>query len=74
MFSKLLTRAGRKNVALVATRAFRTTPILNQKPSIGDAVTILQEKVSQLSQVVSSSGIGRPPTHLPRTILKNSEP
>eukprot|EP00356_Strombidium_inclinatum_P012704 CAMPEP_0170491432 /NCGR_PEP_ID=MMETSP0208-20121228/11010_1 /TAXON_ID=197538 /ORGANISM="Strombidium inclinatum, Strain S3" /LENGTH=53 /DNA_ID=CAMNT_0010767005 /DNA_START=45 /DNA_END=202 /DNA_ORIENTATION=+ len=32
-------------------RAFRTSAVVNKKPSIGDAVTILQEKVSNISQV-----------------------
>jgi hypothetical protein len=38
----------------VASRAFRATPQVNKKPSIGDAVTILQSKVSSISQVVSA--------------------
>ena len=39
----------------VASRAFRATPQVNKKPSIGDAVTILQSKVSSINQVVSFS-------------------
>jgi len=35
----------------LAQRAFRTAPVLAQKPSIGDAVTILESKVSEISQV-----------------------
>ena len=46
--------------ALNATRSFRTSAIAAAaqkntiKPSIGDAVTILQSKVSGINQVVSS--------------------
>jgi len=36
-----------------ATRAFRASAVANKKPSIGDAVTILQSKVSSINQVVS---------------------
>jgi hypothetical protein len=37
----------------LATKAFRASPQMNKKPSIGDAVTILQSKVSNINQVVS---------------------
>ena len=39
------------------TRAFRASAVANasSKPSIGDAVTILQSKVSGINQVVSSN-------------------
>ena len=39
----------------VAARNFRTSAVAaaNKKPSIGDAVTILQSKVSGINQVVS---------------------
>ena len=39
----------------LTTRAFRATAAANasKKPSIGDAVTILQSKVSGINQVVS---------------------
>ncbi len=52
MFTKLATRT---NLTAVSTQAFRTTQVTNasKKPSIGDAVTILQSKVSQINQVVS---------------------
>lgn len=36
-----------------AMRAFRASAVANKKPSIGDAVTILQSKVSSINQVVS---------------------
>lgn len=49
MLSKLLT----SQRSALAQRAFRTAPAVAQKPSIGDAVTILQSKVSEISQVVS---------------------
>jgi len=37
-----------------ASRAFRASAVTDKKPSIGDAVTILQSKVSSISQVVSN--------------------
>ena len=39
----------------LSTRAFRASTVANasKKPSIGDAVTILQSKVSGINQVVS---------------------
>ena len=42
-------------VATLAARNFRTSAVAaaNKKPSIGDAVTILQSKVSGINQVVS---------------------
>jgi hypothetical protein len=41
----------------MATQSFKATTVAgaSKKPSIGDAVTILQSKVSQINQVVSSS-------------------
>ena len=55
MLSKLFTRLNHsQNMTQMATRAFRMSPQMNKKPSIGDAVTILQAKVSNISQVVSS--------------------
>jgi hypothetical protein len=39
----------------MAQMAFRATPQMNKKPSIGDAVTILQSKVSNINQVVSDN-------------------
>lgn len=55
MLSKLVTRMNQQQ-ALVnhATRAFRATTALDKKPSIGDAVTILQSKVASINQVVSN--------------------
>jgi len=38
----------------VSSRAFRTSVVASKKPSIGDAVTILQSKVSAINQVVST--------------------
>jgi len=35
----------------MATRGFRASAVANKKPSIGDAVTILQSKVSSINQV-----------------------
>lgn len=55
----MLTKLVSKNQSLLSLqqRAFRASAIVNKKPSIGDAVTILQSKVSNISQVVSIIGI-----------------
>jgi len=52
MLSKLISRNVSK-AALVnmAHRGFRASTIVHKKPSIGDAVTILQSKVSSINQV-----------------------
>ena len=55
MLSKLISRyAQQQTLVNMAHRGFRATAVANKKPSIGDAVTILQSKVSQINQVVSS--------------------
>ena len=42
MLSKFFTRLSQtQNMTQMATRAFRASPQMNKKPSIGDAVTIL---------------------------------
>ena len=54
MLSKLFTKLNQtQRMTQMATMAFRATPQMNKKPSIGDAVTILQSKVSNINQVVS---------------------
>ena len=54
MLSKLFTRLNQtQSMTSLATKAFRASPQMNKKPSIGDAVTILQSKVSNINQVVS---------------------
>ena len=54
MLSKLFTRLNQtQSLTPLAQRAFRASPQMNKKPSIGDAVTILQSKVSNINQVVS---------------------
>ena len=54
MLSKLFTRLNQtQSMTQMAQMAFRATPQMNKKPSIGDAVTILQSKVSNINQVVS---------------------
>ena len=57
MLSKLFTRLNQTPSSVMAQqmalRAFRASPQMNKKPSIGDAVTILQSKVSNINQVVS---------------------
>ena len=53
MLSKLFTRLNQtQSMTQLAQKAFRATPQMNKKPSIGDAVTILQSKVSNINQVV----------------------
>ena len=63
MFSKVITRASQyQGLASLSSRAFRASAIANNKsnakPSIGDAVTILQSKVSGINQVVSGHALG----------------
>ena len=57
MFSKVISRASQfQSLASIQQRAFRTSMVAcssKSKPSIGDAVTILQSKVSGINQVVS---------------------
>ena len=54
MLSKLVSRyAKQQTLVNMAHRGFRASAIANKKPSIGDAVTILQSKVSSINQVVS---------------------
>ena len=56
MFSKVITRGNTlSQLTGVSARSFRATAAANntKKPSIGDAVTILQSKVSGINQVVS---------------------
>jgi len=52
MLSKLIANKN-QNLVNLSTRAFRASAAANKKPSIGDAVTILQSKVSGINQVVS---------------------
>jgi len=54
MFSKVISRVSQyQQLSSLQTRAFRASAVTNanQKPSIGDAVTILQSKVSGINQV-----------------------
>ena len=54
MLSKLGSRITQSQSMLeMSQRAFRASAVANKKPSIGDAVTILQSKVSSINQVVS---------------------
>jgi hypothetical protein len=55
MLSKLATTlSAQQSMMNVSSRAFRTSVVASKKPSIGDAVTILQSKVSAINQVVST--------------------
>jgi len=51
MLSKLVAQANKPQLVNLSTRAFRASAVANKKPSIGDAVTILQSKVSGINQV-----------------------
>jgi len=52
MLSKLVSRLNTSQTLLNNTsRAFRASAVANKKPSIGDAVTILQSKVASINQV-----------------------
>merc|ERR1711998_466735 len=52
MLSKLISRySAHQTLVNMAHRGFRATCVANKKPSIGDAVTILQSKVSSINQV-----------------------
>mmetsp|Transcript_7179 Transcript_7179/g.5449 ORF Transcript_7179/g.5449 Transcript_7179/m.5449 type:complete len:193 (+) Transcript_7179:55-633(+) len=52
MLSKMITRLARSQpLVYQAPRMFASGSQLNKKPSIGDAVAILQQKVSSISQV-----------------------
>jgi hypothetical protein len=57
MLSKFLTKLSQPQFTSMSTRAFRASPQMNKKPSIGDAVTILQSKVSNINQVVSAPSL-----------------
>merc|ERR1711998_193608 len=52
MLSKLISRySAHQTLVNMTHRGFRASAIANKKPSIGDAVTILQSKVSSINQV-----------------------
>jgi len=52
MLSKLISRnVSKAAIVNMAHRGFRASAIVHKKPSIGDAVTILQSKVSSINQV-----------------------
>ena len=74
MLSKMMSRMNQSQ-ALVnnATRAFRASAVANKKPSIGDAVTILQSKVSGINQVVSTIGVFDANLSFHRMTSRNSE-
>lgn len=71
MFSKVFSKVSQyQQLTSLQSRAFRASAIANsKKPSIGDAVTILQSKVSGINQVVSALAL--PPSKrscLPRVL------
>ena len=56
MLSRVANRITKQvRLTQLATQGFKATAVADasKKPSIGDAVTILQSKVSQINQVVS---------------------
>jgi hypothetical protein len=54
MLSRLVSQNKLPMMVNNASRAFRASAVVDKKPSIGDAVTILQSKVSSINQVVSN--------------------
>merc|ERR1719223_576935 len=59
MLSKLArTMKHQHGLLQTSQRAFRMSPVANKKPSIGDAVTILQSKVSSINQVADLKEFG----------------
>ena len=75
MLSKLISRyAKQQTLVNMAHRGFRASAVANKKPSIGDAVTILQSKVSSINQVVSTaSTISRGPVSTTRRVPLNMD-
>lgn len=76
MFSKVITRASQyQGLAALSSRAFRASAIANNKsnskPSIGDAVTILQSKVSGINQVVSGHADGNAAIYVAALLAAN---
>lgn len=57
MLSRLVSRNKLPMMVSNASRAFRASAVTDKKPSIGDAVTILQSKVSSINQVVSCQNV-----------------
>jgi hypothetical protein len=57
MLSKLISK--NQSMLTMSSRAFRASAVANKKPSIGDAVTILQSKVSGINQVVSNFSLNK---------------
>ena len=57
MLSKLISK--NQSMLTMSSRAFRASAAANKKPSIGDAVTILQSKVSGINQVVSNFSLNK---------------
>lgn len=82
MLSKLVSRMnGSVHLVNLSQKAFRASAIANKKPSIGDAVTILQSKVSSINQVVSTPPAPKPCSldkylniRIYRMTLRSSEP
>merc|ERR1719223_2314151 len=59
MLSKLArTMKHQHGLLQTSQRAFRMSPVANKKPPIGDAVTILQSKVSSINQVADLKEFG----------------
>jgi hypothetical protein len=72
MFSKVISRVSKyQQLTALQSCAFRASTVANvsKKPSIGDAVTILQSKVSGINQVVSN-GTDAPPRHFPKRLKR----
>ena len=64
MLSRVANRVSKQvRLTQLANQGFKATTVADasKKPSIGDAVTILQSKVSQINQVVSFCPVLSPP-------------
>ena len=74
MFSKVFSRVSQyQQLSSLQSRAFRASAIANsKKPSIGDAVTILQSKVSGINQVVSKINTAADALSSPKRLLKDA--
>ena len=56
MFSKFSSFLAKKHqVFSTPARAFRASPVLNKKLSLGEAVMVLEEKIASIQQVVSTA-------------------
>lgn len=54
IFKQALTKSNKaKTISKLSSMGFRATPAMHKKLSIGEAVDVLEHKISGISQVVS---------------------